>query len=430
MMDRHGQPPVRIPFVRGVVFLLAMVLILRALAIEPGIVPTGSMAPALLGVHKTAVCPRCGYPVTVGCRTDLPEAEARHLLSGASCPNCSCDELGLDQKSSSPGDAIVVDKMAYEFRQPRRWEMAVFRAPAEPGRLYVKRMIGLPGETVQIRNGDVYINGQLARKSLRQAQAMCLPVFDQTFLPGPEGWRRRWIADRAEAHAGQDAVLHLDATGTDRVHRLTYRHFSLDSGEAEPILDAYAYDAGDHEQQPVHDFLLEADVHVQAGAGCIEVMLYDGADRVTARLAVESGEPSVLLAGGCKHPIGITLLPGHRYHVTFAFVDRRASVAMDGHEVCEPIDLPPATDRVAVTQPLSLTAHGVAVEIHHLRLFRDVHYTDTGSNGTDQPVHLGADEYFVLGDNSPSSDDSRSWAQPAVPERNFLGRPFVVHWPF
>ena len=50
------------------------------------------------------------------------------------------------------------------------------------------------------------------------------------------------------------------------------------------------------------------------------------------------------------------------------------------------------------------------------------------------PIRLGARQYFVLGDNSPSSDDSRFWADLAgrpllVPEANFLGKPFLVHLP-
>jgi signal peptidase I len=72
---------------------------------------------------------------------------------------------------------------------------------------------------------------------------------------------------------------------------------------------------------------------------------------------------------------------------------------------------------------------GVDAVVRHFRLFRDVHYTEAGDHGVRAPVRLGADEYFVLGDNSANSDDSRFWPEPAVPEANFLGKPFLVHWP-
>ena len=45
------------------------------------------------------------------------------------------------------------------------------------------------------------------------------------------------------------------------------------------------------------------------------------------------------------------------------------------------------------------------------------------------PVTLGPKEYFVLGDNSGNSQDSRKWPSPGVPEADFIGKPFLVHQP-
>ena len=45
------------------------------------------------------------------------------------------------------------------------------------------------------------------------------------------------------------------------------------------------------------------------------------------------------------------------------------------------------------------------------------------------PVELGPKEYFVLGDNSGNSQDSRKWPTPGVPEADFIGKPFLVHQP-
>src|SRR5438093_13072939 len=67
------------------------VLLLRAVGLEPYGVPTGSMAPALLGNHRATTCPRCGYLLTVGHRED----HARAALV-AHCPNCGCGDLDLE----------------------------------------------------------------------------------------------------------------------------------------------------------------------------------------------------------------------------------------------------------------------------------------------------------------------------------------------
>lgn len=60
----------------------------------------------------------------------------------------------------SDGDQLIVDKISYRFRDPKRYEIVVFPYKYEANTYYIKRIIGLPGETVQIANGCVYINGQ------------------------------------------------------------------------------------------------------------------------------------------------------------------------------------------------------------------------------------------------------------------------------
>jgi Signal peptidase, peptidase S26 len=73
---------------------------------------------------------------------------------------------------------------------------------------------------------------------------------------------------------------------------------------------------------------------------------------------------------------------------------------------------------------------GAQVVLHHLTLYRDIHYrSEEGKHGTRSEYRLPADEYFVLGDNSANSQDSREWDVPGVPERYFLGKPFLIHQP-
>ena len=57
------------------------------------------------------------------------------------------------------GDNLIVDKISYRFRNPKRYEVIVFPYKYAEDTYYIKRIIGLPGETVQIINGFVFING-------------------------------------------------------------------------------------------------------------------------------------------------------------------------------------------------------------------------------------------------------------------------------
>lgn len=59
------------------------------------------------------------------------------------------------------GDQLIVEKVSYYFTEPQRYDIIVFPYPEDPKKHYIKRIIGLPGETVQIIDGYVYINGEL-----------------------------------------------------------------------------------------------------------------------------------------------------------------------------------------------------------------------------------------------------------------------------
>lgn len=58
------------------------------------------------------------------------------------------------------GDNLIVDKLSYRFRDPKRYDIIVFPYKYEENTYYIKRIIGVPGETLQIKDGYVYIDGE------------------------------------------------------------------------------------------------------------------------------------------------------------------------------------------------------------------------------------------------------------------------------
>lgn len=64
---------------------------------------------------------------------------------------------------------LIVEKVAYKFRQPERGEIVVFRAPINWTENYIKRVIALPGETIKIENNTIYINGEILQENYAQA---------------------------------------------------------------------------------------------------------------------------------------------------------------------------------------------------------------------------------------------------------------------
>lgn len=72
----------------------------------------------------------------------------------------------------SDGDNLIVDKLTYHFKDPKRYDIIVFPFKYEENVFYIKRIIGLPGETVQVVNGYTYINGELLESDVYGAEIM------------------------------------------------------------------------------------------------------------------------------------------------------------------------------------------------------------------------------------------------------------------
>src|SRR5438045_2902419 len=172
-----------------VAFILAFIF--RAFVVEAFVIPTGSMAPTLLGAHMRFRCEDCGWQWTVNFPTPqdrddiaIPRNAGPQLVGSSGsrggqyqdyvfsvrCPNCGykvqrTDREDPDNSATNPpvsyGDRILVLKYLYLFQEPRRWDVVVFKAPAEPqtydyGQNYIKRLVGKQGETLMILDGDIY----------------------------------------------------------------------------------------------------------------------------------------------------------------------------------------------------------------------------------------------------------------------------------
>ncbi len=59
------------------------------------------------------------------------------------------------------GERLLVSKIAYRFGKPKRGDVVVLRYPLDPSKDYIKRVVALAGDTVELRLGRVYVNGQL-----------------------------------------------------------------------------------------------------------------------------------------------------------------------------------------------------------------------------------------------------------------------------
>ena len=66
---------------------------------------------------------------------------------------------GSMENTIMPGDRVFGNRLSYVFGEPERFDIIIFKYPDDESQLFIKRIIGLPGETVEIRNGNIYIDG-------------------------------------------------------------------------------------------------------------------------------------------------------------------------------------------------------------------------------------------------------------------------------
>lgn len=246
--------------VESIVVAFVLAFLFRTFEAEAFVIPTGSMAPTLYGRHKDIVCEKCGYRFAVGASDELvrgtPFLDPERRVDDVVCPNCRYITPAevVNKLPVFKGDRILVVKFPYEFGEPRRWDVLVFKYPEEATTNYIKRLVGLPGEKLEIRQGDVYRQTKSGLEILRKAdpdkqRALQILVHDNDH-PAREllkaGWPERWAAVRqkvAGRENGQGALwqsdsdgwqadaearsFHLRRDGKERkVHRwIRYRHF-------------------------------------------------------------------------------------------------------------------------------------------------------------------------------------------------------------
>lgn len=492
-------------------FILAFVF--RAFVMEAFRIPTGSMADTLKGAHFRLACPQCGYkyeygfvPSEYGLNEDtVPANDVPVPITR--CPNCGrypsqtvCRRCGQiydlraltnrnedDQNRSQPprthcpkcgeelssnqimpvanGDRILVLKCIYQFLEPKRWDVIVFKNPPDPTVNYIKRLVGLPGETVQVIDGDIYINGKIARKPPKVQNDLWMPVYDNDYQPvrpaedsfNGHSWRQpfknvdgsRWVLQDPE----HPTVFHLDSPA-DQVQSFLY-----DTSVGNDFRATYAYDDIDTYNLPYcSDLMVRFSAAAADSQGSVGIALskyqtnykawvdYRG-EMVIAKQ--DEDRQSVELARKSIEPPAVDEFVAVRFanvdhELVFEFGDEKLTYDM-GRELGDAGQV-----RDDIEPRVEIFGSG-KLALSHIGILRDIHYTEFKFGNSGEPGRatrgkgafvLEENQFFVMGDNSPNSEDCRWWTRAGrankglssyrvgiVPRDYLVGKALFVYWP-
>ena len=219
--------------IETVVFVVVLVLLLKSFVAEAFVIPTGSMAQTLFGYQKNVVCPECAHRFPVNASNEVENKEGhghQGRIDHCVCPNCrkgirlvvpggtnrppGPDDAVVTDPGSRSGDRVLVAKYPYDLfgLGPTRLDVVVFKFPGNDSLTpfpdsgpfgkngvamnYIKRLIGLPGETVAIHRGKVFLLPPSKAKSFAQDEAS-----------RKDPWLRLQMWQKKNTHASDDEAM-------------------------------------------------------------------------------------------------------------------------------------------------------------------------------------------------------------------------------
>ncbi len=317
------------------------------------------------------------------------------------------------------GDRILVNKLYYRFFPPERFQVAVFIREGDE-RSLIKRIAGLPNETLDIRHGDLYIDDRIVRKPPEIQEDLLVPVFadNRDLLGELQGDPREGLLafDTVGEWTEEDG-RYLAAPGDDGQARLEF---------AREISDEYPGGSQRSDGIEVGDLVISFTVLPTEGCGAVGAELRENGDCFDLRIPVGSSGRAVLLRN--KEEVdgadGVFLIPGKKTRIRFQNIDDRVTLRINGREVLV-FDVPDPSG--GDSQPVPAVIIGVVdggAAFENIEIRRDLYYRSEGQ----LPTRIPPGHYFMLGDNSGNSADSRTgWT---VAEDRLVGRPLFVIWPF
>ncbi len=388
-----------------------------------GNVVGSSMSPSIPGEHYVVTCTDCRFSFTC----DAEQSDKRqHWV----CSNCGGN---IDPANGRKHAATSVDIQQNPL-PIERWDVVAFRmsADAETDKhplAGIKRVVGLPGESIEIRDGNLWADGNIVRKSIEHQKALRIPVHDSAYRPAHD---RRWAFDQGtgwQTHPSFRFDPLTRNTGVDWLKFVNLRNYShtvstSQPDESSPVEDFYGFNQSlGRDLNAMDDVFLELDATMSSGSllawqfdhrGTIYEFQIDTSR--SAMLVTSTG--AALLPGMVSIDAGRLAKPDLR--IEFSSFDLLLSVWLDGNQIFRH-ELAESAAPVS-HQLLKVGAAKNQLVLNRIRIWRDLYYFPVPGPAPTGPTKIRQNGYFVIGDNVPISVDSRHWQSPSLLRSDVIGK--------
>ena len=386
----------------------------RSAISEVAIVRGGSMAPYLLGLHHDVECSDCGFGFPV-------DADKVPSHGRAACPNCGNKKIRIEILEVRNATEVEV---AIGKKEINRWDVIAFFDPT--GRQYshdkkmVKRAIGLPNDDLEFKDGDIWVNGEIAHRSFDVQTDMMILVHDSRYLQNERShfWQKK---NDATEQREQETLFQFQP-------RKCYRQ----SGQQESkfVEDSYGYNQAVRRSQMnfVDQLLVEVDMDFLDSSEKAELeLVIKLVEDIPVKFKLTQFSAMVEDFSG-KVTASVWSPPSGSFRVAFSNFDDQLRISIDGKVIVEAA-CPQAPDvqesaskyEFPVTMSATRTDATEDFKFGQFKIYRDVYYFVASESSFPSRIRLGDDEYFVLGDNCPVSRDSRSWKSPMLNQDKIIG---------
>jgi signal peptidase I len=329
-------------------------------------------------------------------------------IDGYKIPSSSMEPTLIGNQKS--GDRIIANKFNIFFDKIKRFDVILFKYPLDQTKNFVKRVVGMPNEEIQVAGGEIFSKPKdspkftLAKKPMYIQESIWIPFW--SWKPDPEYLKDTWYMPAPDLYEFKNGKLYL--------HPERSSDGKIDLMLNERVKDHYNSRGGSNVTPDIkfsfnccfadNEGIIKATVHTYIGKFTLslspkEQMSLEIDDKKIASIPKKAQVQK-------KYLIDIMNFDGGFY------------IFLDGKKICEygyELSKESIMANMITSPQITLTVQKSETALSDIKIMRDIYYS---FDNPDTIINIPPDKYFVIGDNVNNSRDSRAWRMKTIHLKN------------